>query len=281
MTLEHQEVTLRAADGAALFAQRWTPKGEAKAEVLVIHGYADHSGRYRELAQAFGSKGIATTAVDMRGHGTSSGRRGFVRRFEEYHLDVDAGFSLVKASQRFLLGNSNGGLIVLDYVAVRRPTLAGLVVTGPLLGLPPSVPKAKILVGKIAGTLVPTLSMPSGIDPADISHDKAIVDAYKNDPMVFTTAAAGWFKAVQVAWARVAALDRLSMPLLFAYGDLDRVVSPVANEAFAARIQASEKTVWRRAGEFHDILNETHRAELHLQVAEWILKHAKPGDGPY
>jgi acylglycerol lipase len=274
MTLEHREITLRAADGASLFAQRWAPKGEAKAEVLVIHGYAEHSGRYRELAEAFGIMNIATTAVDLRGHGTSSGRRGFVRRFEEYHFDIDAGFSLMQGKSRFLLGHSNGGLAALDYVALKQPSLAGLVVTSPLLGLPPSVPKAKILVGKIAGALIPTLLIPSGIDPSGISHDQAIVDAYKADPMVFTTAATGWFRAIQLAWTRIDGLSRVNVPLLFAYSGADRVVSQVANEAFAARIQSPDKTVWRREGEFHEILNETNRAVLHRQVGEWILKHA-------
>ncbi|MBI5510116.1 MAG: lysophospholipase [Deltaproteobacteria bacterium] len=274
MTMSHTETTLRAADGAALFAQRFAPPAAATAEVLVLHGYAEHSGRYRELAEAFCAKGIAVVAVDLRGHGTSSGRRGYVKRFEEYHLDVDAALTLVQGQKRFLLGHSAGGLVALDYVSSKKTPWAGLVITSPMLGLPASVPKAKILAGRILGALLPTMTLPSGIDPNDLTHDRSIVEAYRSDPLVFTTASAGWFKAVQTAWARLAARDRVEQPLLFAYAERDRVVSMAANAAFAERIQSPDKTVWRRDGEMHEILNETGRVKLHAEIADWILKRA-------
>jgi len=275
MTIRHENITIRAADGVRLWARRWAPTEPARAEVLIIHGYAEHSGRYVELAKAFSERGLAATAVDLRGHGMSDGRRGFVRRFEEYHLDIDAGFALSQSPCRFLLGHSNGGLAALDYVRARQPELAGLILTSPLLGLPAGISAPKVLLGRVAGIVFPALSLPSGIDPSGISHDPTIVTAYREDPLVFATASAGWFGAVHTAWRGLRKLERVAMPLLFAYAEHDRIVSVAANEAFAARIQSPERSIWRRSGAYHEILNELDRAHLHAQVADWILARAK------
>ena len=77
-------------------------------------------------------------------------------------------------------------------------------------------------------------------------------------------------------------MGRVQVPLLFVRSDSDRVASPEANRVFAERIQSPDKTVWSRPDEFHEVLNETARAELHHQVAEWIVKHAnyRPNNNP-
>src|SRR2546428_12675153 len=81
-----------AADGQRLHLHRWAPQGRARADVLVVHGYFEHGGRYAELASAFADAGLATTAGDLRGHGVSAGRRGHISRFDQY-LD-DGGTAL-------------------------------------------------------------------------------------------------------------------------------------------------------------------------------------------
>jgi alpha-beta hydrolase superfamily lysophospholipase len=272
MRAVHQEHTLRARDGAALSAQTWRPEGW-RAEVLVVPGYADHAERYRELAHNLAEHGIATIAVDLRGHGRSSGRRGFVAAWDAYLDDVEAAWSLFQGDHRFLLGHSQGATVALDFVHRRRPELRGLVVTNPFLATSMPVPKLKLWLGRLMGVIYPKLSLPTEIPPSEISNDPTMVNGYIRDPLVFDVVSAGWFREVSAAQKRVRAIAELPVPLLYIYSAPDGIASSEANATLSAAIEAPDKTVWFREGEKHEVLNEVDRLSLHRQVGEWIVGH--------
>lgn len=271
MTANRTQLSFTAADGTQLSAQRWTPLANTKAALLVIHGYADHAERYRELAVALADKGIDTTAIDLRGHGRSAGQRGYVNAFSDYFQDIEAARSAMPDAPFFVLGHSNGGLAALDWVSQKRPALRGVVVTNPYVARAMHVPLPKILAGHIAGRVLPHLAIPSGIDAAGLTHETQFVEAYRRDPHVFSTATAGWFRESSKAQKRVMALGTVSAPLLYVHSDSDPIASPSANADLAGRIQSSDKTVVVRPGELHEILNETKRAELFETIGAWIL----------
>lgn len=236
-----------------------------------MHGYMEHGGRYSEVAERLAAHGLASTAVDVRGHGRSGGARGYVSRFDDYLDDLEAAWSVLDPSRpRFVLAHSFGALIAFDWVARRSPAVAGLVVTNPFLDLTLPPPAYKRVLGAVAGRAFPKLAVPSGIPATAVSRDPAVVSAYANDPYVFGKATAGWFRELAPAQARVRSLDAIPCPLLFVYSDADMVALPSANRALAERLSCPEKTVWFRAGEYHEVLNELDRAELHEQIATWL-----------
>ncbi|HET6346552.1 MAG TPA: alpha/beta hydrolase, partial [Myxococcota bacterium] len=272
----YTEARIVSGDGHTLFVRRWLPADvPILAHALVLHGYMEHSGRYRELAHHFAHAGIASTAIDFRGHGRSDGQRGYVARFADYLSDVDAALHGVGEGPRFLVGHSNGALIALDYVMSRRPTLAGLVVTNPFLGQTHPSTGLKLWVGRMAGKRLPRLSLPSGLSADGLSHEKAVVEAYRRDPWVFNTANAAWFRETSAAQTRLLATAReIDVQLLYAYSDADPIASPTLNERLSAQLVSKDKTVVVRPGELHEILNETERASLHQQISDWIRSRA-------
>lgn len=275
MPVEHNELELRSADGTRLAAQRWRPgSGDARAEVLVVPGYADHAARYRELAHTFAMRGLATLALDLRGHGASEGRRGHVARWSDYAQDVSAGVTALVAKTRFALGHSMGATVMLEYLATDGHGLSGLAVTNPFLELAMKPPGWKLALGKLAANLAPTLAVPSGLDPSEMSRDQEMAEAYRRDPLVFTAATAGWFREVKAAQARVRRITSLAVPVFYAYSDADRVAAPSASEAFAGALEVADKTVWKHEGGRHEIINETDRADVHARLADWFLAHA-------
>ena len=272
MPINHAQHTLHAKDGTTLSAQTWRPD-DAVAELLVIPGYADHAARYRELAHNLAEQNIATIAVDPRGHGESSGKRGHIASWGDYLADVDAAWELFQGDTRFVLGHSQGGTIALDYVAKRTPELNGLVVTNPFLDVSMKVPAIKVWAGKILGRIFPGLTMGNEIDPAVISTDPAMVDSYARDPLVFRVTTAGWFIETLAAQARVSAMRELARPLLYIFIAADPLVSSPANRALSEQLESPDKTVWVREDERHEVLNEVNRTDLHRQIGEWIIAH--------
>ena len=128
-------------------------------------------------------------ALDHRGHGRSEGRRCYVNRFTDFLKDLEISEGTAREmhpeSPIHVIGHSMGSLIANQYVASRRKqnyrSLA-LSRTGAAPG--PASPGAVILFARLLSAVTPKLSLPSGIDPAFISHDPQVVDAYVNDPVV-------------------------------------------------------------------------------------------------
>lgn len=269
---DHESFELKSS-GVRLKVHRWSPAdGSVRAQLLIVHGYAEHAERYRELAHVLAANGISTIAPDLRGHGHSDGARGHVDDFDEYSKDVESALATLEGdAPKFILGHSNGGLVALDFVERYGPRIAGLILSNPFLELEMKVPALKAAAGRLAAKIYPRLSVPSGIPPDVVSRDPEIVAAYDRDPLVFTTATVGYVIEQEKTAARVKGLQSVPMPLLFIRSDADPLVSPAANEALADRIQSPDKTVWLREGAKHEVLNEIDRTGLHQDLAEWIL----------
>ncbi|MEM6732823.1 MAG: alpha/beta hydrolase, partial [Myxococcota bacterium] len=136
------------------------------------------------------------------------------------------------------------------------------------------VPALKAAAGRLAAKLYPKLSVPSGIPPEVVSRDEEIVAAYDRDPLVFKTATVGYVIEQEKTAERVKGLEQIDMPLLFVRSDSDPLVSPAANARLSARLASPDKTVWLREGERHEVLNELDRAQLHQEIADWLLQRA-------
>src|SRR5512132_2056860 len=91
-----------------LSAEVFLPAAAPKGVVLITHGYAEHCGRYREVAHVIVNAGWAALSYDVRGHGHSPGHRGFVEHFGIYIADLraaaDAARQLAPGAPFVLLG---------------------------------------------------------------------------------------------------------------------------------------------------------------------------------
>jgi len=257
-----------AADGTRLCIHRWVATGRTQGHVLVVHGYADHAGRYAELASYLASSGFAVVAPDLRGHGRSEGRRGHLRNFEEYHADLATGWALLPAtSPRFVVAHSMGALVALDYLTLGAKNHdlqlpSATVVTSPFLALAIAPPVFKLLLGRIAARVLPGLTLANGLVPEMLTRDATLAEAHCTDPLVFRTATAGWFAATELAQQRVRELRRFPTPLLYVYSDADPVALPAANSRLAAQLAGPATQVIVRAADRHEVLNEIDRREL-------------------
>jgi alpha-beta hydrolase superfamily lysophospholipase len=250
--------------------------GKPTAIVGILHGYGEYGGRYAHVMGAWADRGIASVAIDLRGHGRAAGRRGFCGRFGEFLEDTREleRLAVEKRVPAFLFGHSFGGLVAASSALVRPTPWRALVLSAPFFGLAMDVPRGKLIAGKIASLLVPTLSLPNGIRSADVTHDVAIARAYDEDPLVFHIATARWFTEVQAAQRRaLAQAAALAMPLYVVVGTDDRIAKVAMARAFFDTAGARDKTWDAREGLFHEVLNEPSWRTIADKIADFVLAH--------
>jgi alpha-beta hydrolase superfamily lysophospholipase len=236
---DYQEYFFDAGDGLRLFFRRWfvpQPKGL----VAMLHGFAEHSGRYGHVADFLCEQGWSVATFDCRGHGQSGGRRAHIDHFQDYLDDTRVFLDEIKKAGYpklpVLLGHSQGGLIAARYVQMLPDSVAGLVLSSPYLELVMKVPAVKAAAGKLVSKIFPTLAMKTGLDPSILSHDRDVVEKYAADPLVSNIATARWFTEVQEAQAiSVQQAGGITCPLLMLLAGDDRLVSaPVSKNLFSA-----------------------------------------------
>lgn len=256
----------------------------ARAVVVVSHGLGEHSGRYEELAQDIGRAGLSTYALDHRGHGRSDGRRGHVRRFNDYIHDLEKFRRRVVSSvgpnlPLLFLGHSLGGLIVIRYLQ-EYPGIGAraAILSAPLLGFAMEIPQWKQKLARLLLYVSPALPMSTGLDPRLLSHDAQIVAAYQRDSLVHDRITPRLYSEIvnSVALANQKA-RRLKLPLLFLVPSDDGIVRPDLVQSFAAGLrQQGDVRVSNYAGLYHEVLNETNRSSNVADLLGWIERHITP-----
>ena len=88
-----------------LLIRSWIPSKNQNKNILIIHGLGEHSGRYEDLAHFLVNKNFGVFAVDLIGHGRSSGRKGHVKSFEEYLDTVELSLIYIRKKMfKILIG---------------------------------------------------------------------------------------------------------------------------------------------------------------------------------
>ncbi len=276
-----------------LYRQSWLPTSSPnlplRGVVLIVHGLAEHSDRYAELAQFLNTHQYAVYGFDLRGHGRSPGMRGYVERFEDYLVDVQTVLDQVQTQHSitppnsitpprtplFLLGHSMGGAIATRFV-LEHPevNLAGLILSAPALALNPKVSPLLIRLSGLLGTLLPT--MPTvALDHTGISRDPAVRAAYDQDPLIHhgkIRARTGAELIRTIRWIE-AHRSALQLPLLIFHGTGDRLAPITGSEALYQAAQSTDKTFKRYEGLYHEVFNEPERAQVWQDLLDWLQCH--------
>src|SRR5687768_7132721 len=132
------EGQFQGSDQTELFFQTWVPD-KVRGIFLITHGLAEHSECYHNLARILVEDGWQVFAWDMRGHGRSEGKRGFVKHLSYYIDDLEIFYNQVAkqvpGQNIVMFGHSMGGLITLRYLQSKRVNHSALVLSSPALGL--------------------------------------------------------------------------------------------------------------------------------------------------
>ncbi|AOJ09265.1 hydrolase [Burkholderia mayonis] len=279
-----QRGRLRTSDGLELASYRWAAAASLaapRATVALVHGLAEHAGRYQALAERLTAAGIEVVAADLRGHGHSPGARAWVERFDQYLQDADA---LVSSAARdatplFLMGHSMGGAVAALYMveraAARRAGFAGLILSSPALAPGRDVPKWMLAMSRFISRAWPRFPAIK-IDAALLSRDPAVVAANRADPLVHhgsvpARTGAEILDAMQrIERGRAA----LRVPVLVYHGTADKLTEPDGSRDFGAHVGSPDRTLTLYEGCYHETMNDLERERVIGALIEWILARA-------
>lgn len=283
-TIAHAEGRFAGRGGLELFRQSWRPPAAPRALVVNVHGLGDHSGLYPALVEHLVGREMVVHSFDLRGNGRSAGPRGFVEEWQDYRDDLGLFLGLVRRDEPtlplFIVGNSLGGLIALDYAMHAPAGLRGVIVVSAPLG-ELGIPAPLMVLGRVLSRVWPRFSLETGMDLSGLARDPAVAEQVLGDPLFHRRATARLSTEVTAAIARVqAGAPTFALPLLVMHGSDDRMVPPGGSREFAARAASPDKQLIEYPGAYHALFADIGRERVLADATGWIEARLQPPLAP-
>jgi alpha-beta hydrolase superfamily lysophospholipase len=268
---QHKLSTVTTGDGVSLRLLHWRLP-QAKRQVVIVHGLGEHAGRYQQTAEQLLALGCDVLAYDQYGHGKSQGKRGHLASDDQLleHLrDVWRAIEPAAPTRRILLGHSLGGLLAAAAVARGFVQPDALVLSSPALAVDMAAWQRAAV--RWLPRLVPNLTLGNGLNADYLSHDRRVVEAYRQDTLVHDRICARLGAFVANAGEQVLQqAPQWHVPTLLLYAGEDRLVSPRGSDAFASVAPRARVTSKRFDGLYHEIFNEADAAPVFKALADWL-----------
>ncbi len=272
--------TFTATDGDNLAVQDWPLgggdgfDGTLRGVVLIVHGLGEHAGRYDPLARRLNQWGFAVRGYDHYGHGESGGTRGVLSsdtRLLDDLTDVieSTRVRMLRTTPLILLGHSMGGLVAAHLLSQRQGLAEALVLSSPALD--PGLSVGQKIALAILPRFAPNFCVGNGLNASYLSHDPAVVAAYRADPLVHDRISGRLARYIATAGpATVARAARWKIQTLLMYAGDDRLVNPAGSRAFAQAAPSSVVTSRCFDGMYHEIFNEADPAPVFDELRRWL-----------
>jgi alpha-beta hydrolase superfamily lysophospholipase len=268
--------TFVASDGENIAIQDWPlePGQTARGMVLIVHGLAEHAGRYDALARRLNDWGFAVRGYDQYGHGESSGLRGGLpsnNRFLDDLADVmdSTRARLEPDTPLILLGHSMGGLVAARFVSLSLRPVEGLVLSSPAfdagLGFWTRLLLRTMLV------CAPDFALSRNQDPAELTHDPQAVQAFRDDRLIHRSMTARLAQFIVTHGPAVlACAGQWRIPTLLLYAGTDLRVSPQGSRRFAELAPKALVSAHCYEAMYHEVFNELERDQVLGHLKAWL-----------
>jgi alpha-beta hydrolase superfamily lysophospholipase len=260
------------ADGThgKVVVRRWEPTSAPDKIVLVVHGYGEHGGRYAHVAEALADGGAVVFAPDHYGHGRSEGAPAVVEDIDAMAQDVGRVYAAAREQYPGLpvamIGHSLGGMIATRFAQLGLGDLTALVLSGPVVGGNPDIIAMK--------DMDPMPDVP--LDPAVLSRDPAVGEAYAADALVYHGPfARETLQGIADCVDAIAAGPSFgALPTLWLHGENDPLAPLEVTRAAMEHLRGDtfEEKVY--AGAMHEIFNETNRDEVIADATGFVASGA-------
>jgi alpha-beta hydrolase superfamily lysophospholipase len=273
--MQHREGHFTTSDGADIYTQAWLPDNVPQAIVLIVHGLGEHSGRYGNYVDYFVPRGYALYSFDTRGHGRSSGPRGYVERFDRFVEDLDRRAAEARSdwpgTPLFVLGHSLGSLMALSYARLYPDRLTGLITSGTALQDALELPAWQRSLATVLSRVTPSLKINNGVPLAGLSHDPAVIAAFKSDPLTHAWGTPRLATEAEVVRAQIRqSAATWCVPTLMLHGGGDPVCLAEGARQFAAQTPPGLVEYHEYPGLYHEIHHEAEKEQVFHDIEMWL-----------
>lgn len=293
-------------DGARLFTRTWLPAGDSVGVLQLVHGMAEHSGRYEAFARRLTAAGWAVYAHDHRGHGHTAvdagalghlaDQGGWNRAVRDLGVIGEIARAAHPGRPLVLFGHSMGSLLVRDYLRDHSGRVDAVVLSGApsknsamLTAVGRAVAEAEACLGGPRKRSVLMNSLTFGLFNRDfrpartqfdwLSRDPAQVDAYIADPLCGGVPTVQFFRDLLFGLRLVNSPEalrdiRLGLPVYLLSGEMDpagergRGVRRLQAALLAAGL--ADVTLRLYPGGRHEMLNEINADEVMDDLVGWL-----------
>ena len=250
----------------------WLQPG-ANSNLLLVHGFFDHSGLFGKLIEHGLSRNCNVLIFDLPGHGLSSGEPAVIDDFADYSRAIQAVLEAAHWPQLplWVMAQSTGCAALVEYTRHYPWPFAAAVLLAPLVR--PAGWKSGRLAHSVMRHFVDSIERKF---PRN-SSDPDFLEFVKHDPLQSLRLPVRWVTALRAWQAALPSANLVVGKALIVQGDADQTVDWRFNlEFYQILFPGSEVQLLPGAG--HQLANESaqlRRAYLE-RVDIWLAKQGLP-----
>ncbi len=277
--MKHIEGEFKGVNDIQIYFQGWLPENKPKGIVLIVHAFAEHSGRYKNIVNKLIPLNYAIYAHDLRGHGKSEGLKNYVDSMDQFVEDLKKFYDIIKEKSAklpvFMLGHSFGSLIIVYFTKKYEILLNGIIIAAMGTRTGGKSNGFMRVIAKIFSKLTPRISVNPGLNPELLSHDLGVIEDYKNDPLVNYKKITARLGYIMIKSFRVVPsfINELKLPMLMQCGSEDRLI--YGAEEIKDMFTMDDKVIKIYDGLYHEVYNESeiYRREVLADLSMWLEEH--------
>ena len=297
--IAHENGYLNAKDNIKVYYQIWTSQ-YTDVNLIIIHGYGEHSGRYDELSTFLAERNVSTYAIDLRGHGKSDGQRGDIGSINLVNSDINKLQELINNNKKtFILGHSMGSLIALNYSLSFPDRVEGIIISSPIIDICMEFFSRNICLQKFTNIINPLLTIispllgsldianlgsviglgnPENLTPEDMiifTHDLEMQKSHLEDPLLHGSLTINTADEILKAMEFINKnIYEITKPILILYGESDEIIDKNAVENFYNEVASTDKNIIGYPNFAHNIFEEIGRVEgPFTDLYKWLLQY--------
>ncbi|MDM5329016.1 alpha/beta hydrolase [Neobacillus sp. CF12] len=268
-----REGTFTGIDGAELFYRTIEPLNAPKATVIIVHGHGDHSGGLYNISFALVQEGYIVYTFDLRGHGKSSGKRGFIKSWDEYRGDLHEFRKFVLKKQPklplYMIGHSMGGVIALDYAIDIGSGISGIIAIAPAISY--EVTRFERLGITVMGKIKPDLSINKSRRFQLMTKKTALTAKFYSDSLRHNTITPGLGRGLIQGVSRVVDQAHLiKIPFLLQYGLRDKITPPTKLGYFFNQVSSKDKQLVEYPAAKHRPFDGAEKEQFLNDMITWL-----------
>ncbi|WP_352419749.1 lysophospholipase [Proteiniborus sp.] len=270
----HKGEYVKSFDGTELYFVKNIPE-DIKGIVIVVHGFAEHLGRYEYVTKRLNNRGYGVYRFDNRGHGKTKGEKGHIEKFEYFLLDTDTIVKIAKEENPsipiYMLGHSMGGLIAATYGTEYRDKLNGQILSGAAIAKSHQVKGIKGCIFEALNKISPRTRIKNPIADT-LCKNQDVVENYLSDPLNLKDATLNFYVEFLIKGVKLLDknIDLYRYPCLILHGSDDKIVPKKSSESFFRRIRSIDKRIIIYEGLYHEILNEKTKDNIIDDICNWL-----------